>query len=290
MLAYSHAVAPKARFLVGQAERLPVASCTFDLITAAGSVNYANLDLFFPEVERVLTETGVLVIYDFSAGRRFADDRWPTNVAFDASQADSLDVLTGTWQGESLSRKFPIFRFEHKPSQAERPRAFGVSHSTVKPLGLMRWLITLLTPPGVTGADSRQAIVPELPRAPRLQTVPQVSTPWALELPRSRPVSGAGLVMFGMVAATGVRILSGVDFAGNRNNLLIVAISVGLGMIPLVAAKFFQFMPPMLEPLLKSGIVLTTLSAVLLNSRNGLDWVVPGTGTGAGSANAYPKP
>ena len=80
MLAYSHAVAPKARFLVGQAERLPVASRTFDLITAAGSVNYANLDLFFPEVERVLTETGVLVIYDFSAGRRFAENdslqRW----------------------------------------------------------------------------------------------------------------------------------------------------------------------------------------------------------------------
>lgn len=83
-------------------------------------------------------------------GSRFAADRWPTNVTFDASQADTLDVLTGTWQGESLSRKFPIFRFEHKPSRAERPRAFGVSHSTVKPLGLMRWLITLLTPPGGT--------------------------------------------------------------------------------------------------------------------------------------------
>jgi len=80
MLAYSHVVAPKATFLVGQAERLPVASRAFDLITAAGSVNYANLDLFFPEVERVLTEAGVLVIYDFSAGRRFAENdslqRW----------------------------------------------------------------------------------------------------------------------------------------------------------------------------------------------------------------------
>lgn len=79
---------------------------------------------------------------------RFAADRWPTNVAFDASQADALDVLTATWREESMSRKFPIFRFDHKPSAAERPRAFGVSHSTVKPLGLMRWLITLVTPPG----------------------------------------------------------------------------------------------------------------------------------------------
>ena len=79
---------------------------------------------------------------------RFADDRWPTNVAFDPGQADALDVLTGTWQGESLSRRFPIFRFEHKPDARERPRAFGVSHSTVKPLALMRWLVTLLAPPG----------------------------------------------------------------------------------------------------------------------------------------------
>lgn len=79
-------------------------------------------------------------------GGRFADHRWPANVAFDPAQADVLDVLTGTWQGESLSRKFPIFRFDPKPSAMERPRAFGVSHTTVKPLALMRWLITLVTP------------------------------------------------------------------------------------------------------------------------------------------------
>lgn len=81
-------------------------------------------------------------------GTRFAGDRWPTNVAFDAGQADALDVLTGTWQEGSLSRKFPIFRFEHKPSSGERPRAYGVSHTTVKPLALMRWLVTLVTPVG----------------------------------------------------------------------------------------------------------------------------------------------
>ncbi len=80
-------------------------------------------------------------------GGRSADNRWPTNVVFDQEQADALDMLTGTWQGESLSRKFPIFRFDHKPGREERPRAFGVSHSTVKPLALMRWLITLVTPP-----------------------------------------------------------------------------------------------------------------------------------------------
>uniref|UniRef100_UPI0029FF1B2A solute carrier family 23 protein n=1 Tax=Klebsiella variicola TaxID=244366 RepID=UPI0029FF1B2A len=35
----------------------------------------------------------------------------------------------------------------------------------------------------------------------------------------SAVLGGAGIVMFGMVAATGVRILTTVDFRGNRNNL-----------------------------------------------------------------------
>lgn len=78
-------------------------------------------------------------------------------------------------------------------------------------------------------------------------------------------LGGAGIVMFGMVAATGIRILSAVDFSTNRNNLFIVAISVGFGMIPLVAPKFFQYMPPALAPLLHSGILLAAIAAVVLN-------------------------
>lgn len=80
---------------------------------------------------------------------RFGEGKWPTNVALDGSQADALDTLTGTWDGDDpISRRFPIFRFEAKPDRDERPRAFGVSHATVKPVGLMRWLISLLTRPG----------------------------------------------------------------------------------------------------------------------------------------------
>jgi NCS2 family nucleobase:cation symporter-2 len=78
-------------------------------------------------------------------------------------------------------------------------------------------------------------------------------------------LGGAGLVMFGMVAATGIRILSGVDFKGNRHNLHIVAISIGAGMIPLVAPRWMQQMPHGLHSLLESGILLTSITAVLLN-------------------------
>jgi NCS2 family nucleobase:cation symporter-2 len=79
-------------------------------------------------------------------------------------------------------------------------------------------------------------------------------------------LGGAGIVMFGMVAATGVRILANVDFRNNRNNLFIVAISIGFGMIPLVAPTFFGQLPKNLEPLLNSGIVLASIAAVLLNA------------------------
>jgi len=78
-------------------------------------------------------------------------------------------------------------------------------------------------------------------------------------------LGGAGIVMFGMVASTGIRILSGVDFKTSRNNLYIVAISIGVGMIPLVADKFFVQMPKVLGPLLGSGILLASIVAVALN-------------------------
>jgi NCS2 family nucleobase:cation symporter-2 len=78
-------------------------------------------------------------------------------------------------------------------------------------------------------------------------------------------LGGAGLVMFGMVAATGIRILANVDFKTNRHNLYIVAIAIGVGMIPLVAPRWSQQMPHALHPLLESGILLTAIAAVVLN-------------------------
>ncbi|QCX49106.1 hypothetical protein E7Z57_08340 [Ralstonia pseudosolanacearum] len=80
----------------------------------------------------------------------------------------------------------------------------------------------------------------------------------ALHLPK-------GIVMFGMVAATGVRILGSIDFNRYRHNLFIVAIAIGFGTIPTLAPTFFQYLPRWLEPATHSGIVLGTLVAVILN-------------------------
>jgi uracil-xanthine permease len=78
-------------------------------------------------------------------------------------------------------------------------------------------------------------------------------------------LGGAGLVMFGMVAATGIRILSTVDYKNNRNNLYVVALAIGFGLIPLVAPRWTQQMAHGLHPLLESGILLTAVAAVVLN-------------------------
>ncbi len=78
-------------------------------------------------------------------------------------------------------------------------------------------------------------------------------------------LGGAGIVMFGMVAATGIRILADVDYKTSRNNLFIVAVSIGFGLIPLIAPNFFQHLPKALSPLLHSGILLAGIIAVLLN-------------------------
>jgi NCS2 family nucleobase:cation symporter-2 len=78
-------------------------------------------------------------------------------------------------------------------------------------------------------------------------------------------LGGAGLVMFGMVAATGIRILSTVDYKGNRHNLYIVALSIGFGLVPLVAPRWMQQMAHGLHPLLESGILLTAVAALVLN-------------------------
>jgi len=74
MLTHHRDVAPDARFVVGRAERLPFAAAAFDLISAAGALNYADPDLVLPEVARVLSDEGVLLVYDFSGGRRLAGD------------------------------------------------------------------------------------------------------------------------------------------------------------------------------------------------------------------------
>ena len=116
---------------------------------------------------------------------------------------------------------------------------------------------------GVTGIRSRFVCVAGGAIMIVLGLIPKMGA--LVEALPTAVLGGAGLVMFGMVAATGIRILSGVDFKGNRFNLFVVAISLGMGMIPLVAPDFKVWMPHGIHPLIESGILLASIAAVLLN-------------------------
>ncbi|SCB34811.1 nucleobase:cation symporter-2 family protein [Cupriavidus alkaliphilus] len=78
-------------------------------------------------------------------------------------------------------------------------------------------------------------------------------------------LGGAGLIMFGMITACGVRMLAAVDYDNNPFNAYIIAISVSIGMLPVVKPEFFAKFPAQLAPLLHSSILLAALAAVLLN-------------------------
>jgi NCS2 family nucleobase:cation symporter-2 len=116
---------------------------------------------------------------------------------------------------------------------------------------------------GVTGVKSRWVCVAGGVIMVILGLIPKMAA--FVEAIPQFVLGGAGLVMFGMVAATGIRILATVDYKGNRNNLYIVALAVGFGLIPLVAPRWSQQMAAGLHPLLDSGILLTAVAAVVLN-------------------------
>jgi NCS2 family nucleobase:cation symporter-2 len=116
---------------------------------------------------------------------------------------------------------------------------------------------------GVTGVKSRWVCVAAGLILMVMGVLPKIAQ--AAEAVPQFVLGGAGIVMFGMVAATGIRILSSVDYKNNRHNQFIVALAIGFGMLPLVADDWAQHMPKALSTLLHSGILLAALAAVLLN-------------------------
>jgi DNA modification methylase len=134
---------------------------------------------------------GNAVYGDYSAGGVRSDydapGRWPTNLALDEATAQQLDSLNpssksraGTpgrtgeagngWRTSvggqehndegGPSRFYPVFTEDAVPfhyagraTVKERPVVGDVSHTTVKPLSVMDWLIRLLTPAGGTVLD-----------------------------------------------------------------------------------------------------------------------------------------
>ena len=77
-------------------------------------------------------------------------------------------------------------------------------------------------------------------------------------------IGGAATVMFAMVTAVGIQTLHKVSFDGNHN-LLIVAVSLAIGLIPTIQPAFYQHFPADFQIIFGSSITSTVLVVFVLN-------------------------
>jgi NCS2 family nucleobase:cation symporter-2 len=76
-------------------------------------------------------------------------------------------------------------------------------------------------------------------------------------------LGGVGIVMFGTVAASGIKTLSRVEL--NNRNLLIIATAIGLGVGITFRPDFIGQLPEGLKMIFSSGISTGTIAALILN-------------------------
>ncbi len=85
-----------------------------------------------------------------------------------------------------------------------------------------------------------------------------------IELVPKPVLGGAGLVLFGTVAAGGIRTLAKADL-GDPVNSLIVGVSLFIGMTPTVVPSFYEGLPAPLATIMGSGISAGCLTAIVLH-------------------------
>ncbi len=77
-------------------------------------------------------------------------------------------------------------------------------------------------------------------------------------------LGGAAIVLFATVAVVGIQTLSRVDFH-EIHNVVIVAVSIGLAMIPVAFPDFYKHFPSAWQIIVGSSITMGSLTAILLN-------------------------
>jgi site-specific DNA-methyltransferase (adenine-specific) len=108
------------------------------------------------------SDSGTVAALESAAGR------WPPNVVLDEDAAERLDAqsgerpgrgdyrskcetpsaFTGQRDGFNYGDSGGASRFFYCAKASKAERGPGCDHPTVKPLALMKWLVTLITPPG----------------------------------------------------------------------------------------------------------------------------------------------
>ena len=95
-------------------------------------------------------------------------------------------------------------------------------------------------------------------------TVKEPRGKFRLTLSMPLPVLGGGvIVMFGMVAAAGLNMLSEVEMT--RRNMIIIAVSLAFGLGLNLVPTAVQYLPGVVKTLATSAVAPTALCAILLN-------------------------
>jgi SAM-dependent methyltransferase len=170
MLHWSAQVAPEAMFIAARAEAVPLRSASVDVITAAGSLNYVDLELFVPEALRLLRPAGTLVTYDFGPGREFRDSPaladwyaeferrwpWPAPRLFDVARPPLNGVtlrLLDREDFETVLRLEPQFYLEYAMTETNVESAIAAGQPEA---AIRRWCAETL--PCVFAAAARDVV------------------------------------------------------------------------------------------------------------------------------------
>jgi len=97
--------------------------------------------------------------------------------------------------------------------------------------------------------------------------VPGVS--WVFTLVPRAVLGGVTLVMFGTVAASGIRLMGAAGFG--RKSLLVVAVSLGAGLTVTMEPRILSQFPDWAQQLFGSGIMTGTVAAVVAQALAGRD-------------------
>ncbi len=105
---------PSYSFYVAKAEETKVPDKKYDIVTAAGCINWVDEKKFMDNMSEVVEDNGLIVIYDFGI-----TDKMPGNEAYTA------------WYQDEYLKRFPKpFRKENKWTQADLPKSFIMEKQT----------------------------------------------------------------------------------------------------------------------------------------------------------------
>lgn len=114
---------------------------------------------------------------------------------------------------------------------------------------------------GITGIMSRHVVTIAAVVLILCGLIPKVG---AVIASMPLPVLGGGvIVMFGMVAAAGLNVLSEIDM--NRRNMVIIAVSLAAGLGLNLVPTAVQYLPDVVRTLMTSAVAPTAAVAIFLN-------------------------